>query len=98
MIVALFCIMTYNSLTKTKRGVYMLTKEQFQEKLSSGILILDGATGSNLRRAGMPENCCVMGGCHVFWKHKKRILRTEYHMVWRSPQDLNPTVHFDRVG
>ena len=26
---------------------------------------------------GMPEDCCVMGGCHVFWKHKKRILRTE---------------------
>ena len=24
---------------------------------------------------GMPEDCCVMGGCHVFWKHKKRILR-----------------------
>ena len=44
---------------------------------------------------GMPEDCCVMGSCHVFWKHKKRILRTEYHMVWRSPQDLNPTWHFD---
>ena len=44
---------------------------------------------------GMPEDCCVMGVCHVFWKHKKRILRTEYHMVWRSPQDLNPTWHFD---
>lgn len=44
---------------------------------------------------GMPEDCCVMGDCHVFWKHKKRILRTEYHMIWRSPQDLNPTWHFD---
>ena len=44
---------------------------------------------------GMPEDCLFMGSCHVFWKHKKRILRTEYHMVWRSPQDLNPTVHFD---
>ena len=44
---------------------------------------------------GMPEDCCVMGACHVFWKHKKRILRTKYHMVWRSPQDLNPTWHFD---
>ena len=44
---------------------------------------------------GMPEDCYVMGGCHVFWKHKKRILRTEYHMVWRSPQELNPTWHFD---
>ena len=44
---------------------------------------------------GMPEDCLFMGSCHVFWKHKKRILRTEYHMIWRSPQDLNPTWHFD---
>ena len=44
---------------------------------------------------GIPEDCYVMGGCHVFWKHKKRILREEYHMVWRSPQDLNPTWRFD---
>ena len=44
---------------------------------------------------GMPEDCLFMGSCHVFWKHKKRILRMEYHMIWRSPQDLNPTLHFD---
>ena len=44
---------------------------------------------------GMPKDCLFIGSCHVFWKHKKRILREEYHMVWRSPQDLNPTWHFD---
>lgn len=37
----------------------MLTKEQFLEKVSSGIHILDGATGSNLRNAGMPKGCCA---------------------------------------
>ena len=37
----------------------MLTKEQLLEKLHSGILILDGATGSNLRAAGMPRDCCT---------------------------------------
>ena len=37
----------------------MLTKEQFQEKISAGIHILDGATGSNLRNAGMPKGCCT---------------------------------------
>ena len=37
----------------------MLTKEQFQKKLSTGTLILDGATGSNLRAAGMPKDCCT---------------------------------------
>lgn len=33
----------------------MLTKEEFQNYLSSGIHFLDGATGSNLRKAGMPK-------------------------------------------
>ena len=37
----------------------MLTKEQFQEKIASGVRILDGATGSNLRNAGMPKGCCT---------------------------------------
>ena len=37
----------------------MLTKEQFQKKMNDGIHILDGATGSNLRNAGMPKGCCT---------------------------------------
>ena len=37
----------------------MLTKEQFQQKIKDGIHILDGATGSNLRNAGMPKGCCA---------------------------------------
>ena len=37
----------------------MLTKSEFQKKLNSGYCILDGATGSNLRRAGMPNGCCT---------------------------------------
>ena len=37
----------------------MLTKEQFHEKIAAGIRILDGATGSNLRNAGMPKGCCT---------------------------------------
>ncbi len=37
----------------------MLTKEEFLQKLSSGTCILDGATGSNLRAAGMPRDCCT---------------------------------------
>ena len=37
----------------------MLTKEQFYEKIAAGIHILDGATGSNLRNAGMPKGCCA---------------------------------------
>ena len=37
----------------------MLTKEQFQEKIAAGVRLLDGATGSNLRKLGMPKGCCT---------------------------------------
>lgn len=37
----------------------MLTKEQFHNKIAEGIHFLDGATGSNLRKAGMPNGCCT---------------------------------------
>lgn len=37
----------------------MLTKEQFHEKISAGVRFLDGATGSNLQKAGMPRGCCT---------------------------------------
>lgn len=37
----------------------MLTKEQFHNMLREAPLILDGATGSNLMKAGMPRGCCT---------------------------------------
>ena len=37
----------------------MLTREQFTELLKNGPLLLDGATGSNLQKAGMPRGCCT---------------------------------------
>ena len=37
----------------------MLTKEQLHEKIQSGVRFLDGATGSNLQKAGMPRGCCT---------------------------------------
>ena len=37
----------------------MLTREEFQNLLTQGPLILDGATGSNLQKAGMPKGCCT---------------------------------------
>ena len=33
----------------------MLTKQEFQDKIAAGVRFLDGATGSNLRLAGMPK-------------------------------------------
>ena len=37
----------------------MLTREEFSKLLANGPLILDGATGSNLQKAGMPRGCCT---------------------------------------
>lgn len=37
----------------------MLSKEQLHEKISAGVQFLDGATGSNLQKAGMPRGCCT---------------------------------------
>lgn len=40
----------------------MLTKEAFHKFLEQGVCLLDGATGSNLMKAGMPR-----GGCTEEW-------------------------------
>lgn len=37
----------------------MLTKEQLHEKIAAGVRFLDGATGSNLRKMGMPRSACT---------------------------------------
>ncbi len=37
----------------------MLTKEQLHEKIHNGLRFLDGATGSNLMKVGMPRGCCT---------------------------------------
>lgn len=37
----------------------MLTKEQLQQKIAGGLRFLDGATGSNLQKMGMPKGCCT---------------------------------------
>ena len=36
----------------------MLTREELQMKIENGLRFLDGATGSNLQKAGMPRGCC----------------------------------------
>ena len=37
----------------------MLTKEQFHNKIAAGLRYLDGATGTNLQKLGMPKGCCT---------------------------------------
>ncbi len=37
----------------------MLTRKQLHDRLAQGPMLLDGATGSNLQKAGMPRGCCT---------------------------------------
>ena len=37
----------------------MITKEAFSQLCSQGPVLLDGATGSNLMKVGMPRGCCT---------------------------------------
>ena len=37
----------------------MLRKDQLQNRIAGGLRFLDGATGSNLQKAGMPKGCCT---------------------------------------
>ncbi len=37
----------------------MLNREQFIERFSTGVHLLDGATGTELRKAGMSADCCA---------------------------------------
>ena len=36
-----------------------MNREEFAERFSHGVHLLDGATGTELRRAGMPADCCA---------------------------------------
>ena len=36
-----------------------------------------------------------MGYCHIFWREKKRILRDEYRIDWKTPAEEYPGVIFD---
>lgn len=37
----------------------MLTKNEFQKLIAGGPILLDGATGSNLQKMGLPRGCCT---------------------------------------
>ena len=39
--------------------IHMLTKQEFHNKIAAGVRFLDGATGSNLQKRGMPKGCCT---------------------------------------
>lgn len=36
-----------------------------------------------------------MGFCHLYWRTKKRILKDEFGIDWKTPGEMNPGVMFD---
>ena len=36
-----------------------------------------------------------LGFCHMFWREKKRILKEEHDIDWKTPEEMNPHVIFD---
>lgn len=37
---------------------------------------------------------CI-GFCHLFWIYKRKILKDEFNIIWRSPAEVNPNCKFD---
>ena len=63
----------------------MLTKKVFQEKVHNGLHLLDGATGSNLMKAGMPRGCCTE---HWVLTHPEALVALQREYVKAGSQIL----------
>ncbi len=61
----------------------MLTKDEFHSLLSKGPLLLDGATGSNLQKMGMPRGCCTE--CWIL-EHPDALLQLQRQYVKAGSQ------------
>lgn len=77
-----------------ERGFYM-TKQEFQ-KLTSSLVLLDGATGSNLMKAGMPR-----GVCTETWvmEHKDVLVKLQKEYIEAGSQIIYaPTFGGNRIS
>lgn len=61
----------------------MLQKEEFNKLLLNGPVILDGATGSNLQKVGMPRGCCTE---QWILEHPKALLELQADYVEAGSQ------------
>ena len=56
-----------NTCNEKGEEIYM-TRKEFQEFIAKGKMILDGATGSNLQKRGMPTGVCPEEWI-LLWRH-----------------------------
>ena len=79
----------------------MLTREEFQNLLEKGPLILDGATGSNLQKAGMPKGCCtedwVLNNPEALVKLQRGYAEAGSNIIYAPTFQAQP-IALERVG
>ena len=79
----------------------MLTTQQFHEKIQSGIRFLDGATGSNLMKAGMPQGCCaeewILAHPEVLVDLQRKYARAGCQIIYTSTFQAQP-IGLERVN
>ena len=79
----------------------MLTREEFQNLLANGPLILDGATGSNLQKAGMPKGCCteewVLNNPEALVKLQRAYAEAGSNIIYAPTFQAQP-IPLERVG
>lgn len=79
----------------------MLTKEQLQNQIANGLRFLDGATGSNLQKAGMPKGCCteqwVLENPEIL-QNLQRAYATAGSQILYAPTFQAQPIALERVG
>ena len=50
---------------------------------------------ASLAAEGMSAEPKSIGWCHYYWGVKQEILKKEYGIDWRSPDEMNPNVIYD---
>lgn len=79
----------------------MLTKAEFHNKIANGLRYLDGATGSNLRKAGMPKDVCteqwVLSTPEVLVSLQRRYAEAGSQIIYASTFQAQP-IALEKLG
>lgn len=79
----------------------MLTIEEFQKKIQGGLRYLDGATGSNLQKLGMPRGCCteewILHNPEKLVSLQRQYVRAGSHVIYAPTFQAQP-IALARVG
>ena len=79
----------------------MLTNEQFRALVQKGAVVLDGATGSNLQKLGMPRGCCteqwVLENPQALLTLQHQYAEAGSHIVYAPTFQAQP-IALERVG